>query len=84
MKLRAQNLADAFGWMNVKARDFADSFGNRIASAFNISLVLQAAGHTTSVRGPFEMAANAWRRVSTPPQSSGRAFKPFLLHPEPR
>lgn len=30
MKLKVQNLADVFGWMHVRARDVADSLGNRI------------------------------------------------------
>ena len=83
MKLQVQNLADAFGWMNLRARDFADTLGNRIASRFNVGLVMQAAGKINSMRGAFEIAANAWRMVATP-ESTGRAFKPFLLSREPR
>ncbi len=83
MKLQVQNLADAFGWMNVHARDFANNFGNRIASRLNVGLVMQAAGKIHSVRGAFEIAANAWRMVANP-ESTGRAFKPFLLSREPR
>ncbi|OFW87446.1 MAG: hypothetical protein A3J37_02385 [Alphaproteobacteria bacterium RIFCSPHIGHO2_12_FULL_45_9] len=83
MKLKAQNLADAFGWMNVRARDFADSFGNRVASAFNVSLVLQAAGKINSVRGAFEIAAHAWKSVKPIGGTTGRPYRPTFAFSAP-
>jgi hypothetical protein len=80
-KVSVQNLAHVFGWMNVKARDIADSLGNRIASAMNIALVLQAAGKTSSLQGAFEMATQAMRMMR-PQGSSGRPFRPFPMLPE--
>lgn len=76
MRLQIKNLADAFGWMNIHARNIAHSFGNRIASNNNIALVMEAAGKINSMMGPFEMAAKAVRFIHSS-GTTGRPFKPF-------
>lgn len=90
LKMARRALIDVFGgWMNLRARDIADSMGNRSADRNSIGLVQQALGKIQGLKGPFELAAQAWRQVPTPANFS-RPFRPFpsllanLPRPEPR
>lgn len=85
MKMRKKSLIDVFtGWMNRRARDIADSMGNRSADAYSISLVQQTLGKLEGLKGFFELAAQGCTMSRTSGGSTGRGFKPFLLHREPR
>lgn len=84
LKINKKALIDVFsGWMNRRARDIANDMGNRTADAYSISLVQQTLGKMQGLKGFFELAASGFT-MSRTSGSSGRAFKPFLLHPEPR
>ncbi len=73
-KLEVKALSSVFDWLNVRARDIADSFGNRSATRENIAKVMQAAGNVDSKRGYLEMAFNAVRMVGA--GSSGCKWSP--------
>ena len=75
-KLEVKALSSVFDWLNIRARDFADSFGNRSATRENIALVMQAAGNVESKRGYLEMAFNAMNFKANTSGTSGRRWKP--------
>lgn len=88
MKMRKMALIDVFtGWQNRRARDIADSMGNRSADAYSISLVQQTLGKLQGLKGVFELAANAYRAFKIG-GTTGRPYKPTFAfpapHPEPR
>lgn len=91
-KMSRKALVDAFtGFGNKRARDVADSMGNRTADAYSISLVQQTLSHQehtkpTGIRGFFELAAHAWKPNKSGNGTTGRPYKPTFAFaaPEPR
>ncbi len=88
MKMRKRALIDVFtGWMNTRARDIADSMGNRSADAYSISLVQQTLARFDGLKGLkgfFELAVGGFAMSHASSGTTGRPFKPFQLHREPR
>jgi hypothetical protein len=83
MKMSRKNLADVFGWMNVKARDFADSLGNLSGTLKNIQLVESCTKNIIGMRGAFELAAHAWKSVKLNTSTTGRPYRPTFAFPAP-
>lgn len=87
MKMKVKSLIDVFtGWQNTRARNIADGLGNLGAWAHPIALVQQALAKfdgLKGLKGHFELAAFGQSQSRRSGGTTGRAFKPFLLHPEP-
>lgn len=92
MRFSRKALIEVFtGFNNKRARDIADSMGNRSADAHSIAQVYETLRHqdgakAPGVRGFFELAANAWKSMKPSSGSTGRPYRPTFAFaaPEPR